>query len=366
MSQRLLAGVVAGILGTIMTLTCGFAALMGGGTASACSLPSLPSDPPSSSTSVYDREQTANARTLIHTGAALSVPVRGWIIAVAVALAESGLRTLEHGDLAGPDSRGLFQQRAAWGPLRERTDPAGSARLFYTGGHAGQPGLLDIPGWQHLPLAQVADAVQHSAHPDAYADHEDEATALVTTLGGQEAPADPGQNDPAGSDGCRDDGGDGLPAAADAGLPAGYTVPPGTPKPVAAAIDWALAQLGTPYHYGGDCTAAHGTVPAHQCDCSSLMQQAYRAGGITLARTTLDQVNAGKPVQDTSQVRPGDLVFIPGSLGTMRSPRHVGLYIGHGLIVHAPKTGDVIKVVANSTWTPIAAIRRIVEAPLLH
>ena len=76
-------------------------------------------------------------------------------------------------------------------------------------------------------------------------------------------------------------GGDG---AHDAALPlsAGFTLSADTPPPVVTAIGWALAQLGTPYTFGGDCTAPHSDIPAHQCDCSSLMQQAYRAGGIRL------------------------------------------------------------------------------------
>jgi cell wall-associated NlpC family hydrolase len=360
MSQRLLAGIVTAVIAAIMTLTCGFAALIGGATGGACALPAVPGDRQALAGFAYDGEQVANAHAIIGTGAGLDVPVSGWIIAVAVALQESGLRALEHGDLSGPDSRGLFQQRAAWGPLRERMDPAGSARLFYTGGHAGQPGLLDIPGWQDLPLAQAANAVQHSAHPGAYAGHEHEATALVTTLATQDGPGRAKPRGRGGKGGCLDEG-DGLAPAADAGLPAGYTLPQRTPKAVAVAVTWALAQRGTPYSYGGDCTAAHGNLAAHHCDCSSLLQMAYRAAGVHLPRTTLEQVHAGTPVPDQSQLRPGDLVFIPGSHGSIDSPRHVGMYLGHGLIVHAPKTGDVVKVAALSTWSPIASIRRVVE-----
>ena len=44
--------------------------------------------------------------------------------------------------------------------------------------------------------------------------------------------------------------------------------------------------MGTPYSFGGDCTNPHGGDPAHQCDCSSLIQQAYKAAGISLPRTS--------------------------------------------------------------------------------
>ncbi|MEU0558466.1 C40 family peptidase [Dactylosporangium sp. NPDC006015] len=159
------------------------------------------------------------------------------------------------------------------------------------------------------------------------------------------------------------DGGDGLPPDVAASLPVGFTLPAGTPPPVVTAIGWALAQVGTPYTFGGDCTAAHSGVPWRQCDCSSLMQQAYRASGITIPRTTHDQVHAGTAVPDADALRPGDLILIPGSGGTRTDPGHVGMFIGSGLIVQAPKTGDVVKVSKLSGWvSQIAAIRRIVPS----
>ena len=128
-------------------------------------------------------------------------------------------------------------------------------------------------------------------------------------------------------------------------------------------IGWALAQLGTPYTYGGDCTAAHSGTPRRQCDCSSLMQQAYRAAGVTIGRTTRDQVNEGTPVPGAAQLHPGDLILIPGSDGTRSDPRHVGMFIGSDLIVQAPKTGDVVRISKLSGWAnQVAAIRRIVPS----
>ncbi len=53
--------------------------------------------------------------------------------------------------------------------------------------------------------------------------------------------------------------------------PSGFSLPRDTPPAVTAAIMWAFAQLGTPYSFGGDCTAAHSGDPAQQCDCSSLV-----------------------------------------------------------------------------------------------
>jgi cell wall-associated NlpC family hydrolase len=93
------------------------------------------------------------------------------------------------------------------------------------------------------------------------------------------------------------------------------------------------------------------------------MQQAYRAAGITIPRVTTDQVGAGTSVPGPADLRPGEMIFIAGSNGTREHPRHVGMFIGSGLIVQAPKTGDVVKISKLSGWlNQIAAIRRIVPS----
>jgi cell wall-associated NlpC family hydrolase len=126
-------------------------------------------------------------------------------------------------------------------------------------------------------------------------------------------------------------------------IPAHFTLPPGTPEPALTAITWALAQLGTPYHLDGDCTAAHSGDPAHECDCSSLVQQAYRAAGLTLPRTADEQSRVGQPI-DPAAIQSGDLIFIPGSDGTRTHPGHVGMYIGQQYIIEAPHTGAEVRI----------------------
>jgi cell wall-associated NlpC family hydrolase len=77
-------------------------------------------------------------------------------------------------------------------------------------------------------------------------------------------------------------------------------------------------------------------------DCSGLVQWAvYQAshGRITLPRVAHDQVQRGKPVTRTS-MRPGDLIGFDHGQGIT----HIGIYIGHGQMVHAPQTGDVVKI----------------------
>ena len=75
--------------------------------------------------------------------------------------------------------------------------------------------------------------------------------------------------------------------------------------------------------------------PIQQFDCSFLVQYCYKKVGVNLPRTTHDQINCGKPVSQ-KDLRIGDLVF--------PNPGHVGLYIGSGKMIHAPKNGDPIKI----------------------
>jgi cell wall-associated NlpC family hydrolase len=140
-------------------------------------------------------------------------------------------------------------------------------------------------------------------------------------------------------------------------VPDEYEIPKGAPRAVREAIAWALAQLGTPYQWGGSCTDPHGSNLMGRCDCSSLMQQSYAAGGIELSRTTYTQVREGAEVP-VAEVKPGDLLFT--ELG-VDGPGHVGMYIGSGLVIHAPKTGDVVRLAAFESWRPqVITVRRIV------
>lgn len=309
-------------------------------------------DPGGSPLTVADLKpvQVGNARLIYTVGVQRQLPVRAAIIAIATSLQEAKLFNAE--TATDHDSLGLFQQRPSqgWGTPAQILDPVHASNAFYD--H-----LANIAGWQNMSVTEAAQAVQRSAYPDAYAKWETLATQLVAQFA-TEQPADP--TSATGDAGCGDDG-DGQPTGADVDLPNGVTLPAGTPTTVVTAIAWALSQRGTPYHFGGDCTNPHAGVPAHECDCSSLMQQAYRAAGIGLPRTTLDQAHVGAAVTSLTALAPGDLVFIPGSDGTRAVPRHVGMYIGNGLIVQAPHTGDVVKISTLASWqSQISIIRRIV------
>ncbi|MEU9294847.1 NlpC/P60 family protein [Streptomyces sp. NPDC048266] len=328
-------------------------AILDGGDKGSISVPGL--DDPA--------EQVPNAKTIQATGVAMNIPARGQVVALATALQESGLRNLAYGDR---DSLGLFQQRPSmgWGTANEILDPVHASTKFYEG-------LRKVSGWQSLSITQAAQAVQRSGFPEAYAKWEPLATALQKAIepllpkagGASPAPspsgsAGTGSPVPGIAGGCSAEGGGTdfgtIPPGAP---PAEYKIPANAPREVQTAIRWALGQLGTPYQWGGTCTNSHGKDAMGRCDCSSLMQQAYKAAGVTLTRTTHTQVKEGKAVS-VDALQPGDLLFTEG---TAAVPEHVGMAIGQGLIVHAPRTGDVVRITTLASWKPrILAARRVV------
>jgi hypothetical protein len=110
-----------------------------------------------------------------------------------------------------------------------------------------------------------------------------------------------------------DTGGDGRPDNDNGGIPAGYVMPSNAQQ--AAAVSFALAQLGKPYVFGAQGPDAY--------DCSGLVMAAWAHAGITIPRVTNDQVHTGTGVYSLDAMQPGDLVFIPGADGTMANPGHV-------------------------------------------
>ncbi|WP_207232232.1 C40 family peptidase [Micromonospora kangleipakensis] len=109
------------------------------------------------------------------------------------------------------------------------------------------------------------------------------------------------------------------------------------------AIRVACQQVGDPYVWGA-------TGP-NSFDCSGLTQYAYKAAGIYLTHFTGAQWNEGRAVS-RSDARPGDLVFFYSDL------HHVGLYLGNGLMVHAPRTGKPVQV-TQVNYMPVAGYRRV-------
>ncbi|MFD3580899.1 C40 family peptidase [Streptomyces sp. NPDC058683] len=302
-------------------------------------------------------EQVPNAATIVATGLSLDVPKKGQIIALATAMQESRLRNLNYGDR---DSLGLFQQRPSqgWGSAQQIRDPVYASEQFYE--H-----LIKVDGWQQMTVTQAAQAVQKSGLPDAYAQWENLATvlqeAIVQTFpgGGNDTDgkgADQSKQPSPGTSGCTPgEDGSGFGRIPEGSVPKGYKIPQDADPKARAAIEWAMQQLGTLYQWGGSCKNAHGPDPMGRCDCSSLMQQAYAHAGVTLTRTTYTQVNEGKAVPP-AQLKPGDLIF---SRGTAARPEHVGMYLGSGLAIEAPRTGKPVRITALANWDILAA-RRVI------
>jgi hypothetical protein len=126
-------------------------------------------------------EQAENASIIAAVAQRRGLPARAVSIALATAIQESKLQNLEGGDR---DSVGIFQQRPSqgWGAPRQLRDPYYAANAFYDA-------LVQVDGYEQMPITQAAQAVQRSAFPDAYADHEADGRVIASALSGYSAAA---------------------------------------------------------------------------------------------------------------------------------------------------------------------------------
>lgn len=289
----------------------------------------LPSGSPLPDGSTLNAQQFANASIIVAVAQQMGATTRGAVDAVTASFTESRLVNVPGGD---QDSLGLFQQRPSqgWGTPAQILDPIFATTQFFD--H-----LLGVPGWQSLSPAEAAQAVEGSAFPDRYQAWVQPATQLVAGLSGSGA--------------CTNADATSQVAVA---LPAGFSLPAGTPLPVIAAIQFAVAQLGKPYVWGA--------IGPSGYDCSGLTMQAYAAAGVLLPRTTFNQVFAGQSVFALSQLAPGDLLFTLGAdPGPGGAPGHVGMYIGADIVIDAPHTGANVELTNVSGWAPqLVAIRRLI------
>jgi peptidoglycan DL-endopeptidase CwlO len=261
---------------------------------------------------------------------------------VMVALAESGLTNVDHGDR---DSLGLFQQRANWGDAAQRMDPVWATTAFLTAPRLGL--LVKVPGWAHVDPWVAAQRTQvsawdgHTAQEDGLAPARDALTGQVVAPDGYGFGANyEAQYAKASS----------IVAAVDAattklrcgqvtgaqppgdpsrhGLPASYDLATiGASPAEARAVTFALSQLDKPYVFGAAGPNAY--------DCSGLTLAAWAHVGVTLPHLAAAQLDAGTPVASPAGLSPGDLILAPGADGTLVAPGHVGMYIGRGLVVDA-------------------------------
>lgn len=280
---------------------------------------------------MLSESQTVVAKSYIAVGRARSVPDAGIVIALMMALQESGLQMLANplvpeslqfphaGVGSDHDSIGSAQQRpsAGWGTVDELMQPAYNAEAFYGGpqgpNHGSPQGLLDIPGWQQMDKGAAVQAVQRSAFPERYARWRPDAEAILAGLGASTAPAT-----------C-------SPEGSGASQPA---LPSDLSQIRREILAYAQEGVGGAYVWGGTVFKAW--------DCSGYVQWVYGKAGITLPRT--EQWTAGTP---TRNPQPGDLVVQnpdgPNHWG------HVGIYAGNGMMFSAlnPVVGTLLHPV---TW----------------
>jgi hypothetical protein len=151
-------------------------------TALATEVASTTSTTPTGAVAGYSGVQLDNAKAIIGAGQRMGLSLRDQAIGVMTAMGESSLKVVDHGDKAGPDSRGLFQQRdnGAWGTLAQRMDPTASATSFFTA-------LGRVSGRDGMSPTQVAHAVQRNADPNHYTKYWDKAVAVVSSITGASA-----------------------------------------------------------------------------------------------------------------------------------------------------------------------------------
>ncbi|MGH3673144.1 MAG: C40 family peptidase [Pseudonocardiaceae bacterium] len=303
--------------------------------------------PPGAAVAGFAGRQLVNAGLVVAVGKQLRLPQRALVVATAVAMAESHLQVLANAGVpesvalpheglgADHDSVGLFQQRASWGPVAQRMDPQGAARLFY-----GR--LVTVGGWEAMPLTLAAQRVQASAFPDGYARWEQPANAVVGSVQG--IACGPGVG---------------------VGPPGQRVSLPGNPR-AEVVINAALAQVGVPYAWGGG--DAHGPTRGISdgggaadragdrnkvgFDCSGLALYAYAQIGVAVPHQTQTIWAAFQPaITDRAAIQPGDLILLSDN-GRGSGTHHVAIYLGGGLVVEAPQSGALVRVTSDIWHSP--------------
>ena len=237
------------------------------------------------------------------------------------------------------DSLGLFQQRPGWGTAAQRMDAIESTQLFVDA-------LLRVSGWQSMTPWYAAQSVQRSAftgRPSGsnggssvvggnYLHQTSRAAAILASV-----------DDTTGTLDCGGAPSDALTPGGPGshGLPAGFTLPASTSPQARMAVAFALAQLGKPYLWGGngpgsfDCS---GTDPTGVAPSRCRRRPSGRSAAARRRRGSHRRVSRRRPRHD------------PRATGTLAAPGHVGMYIGQGLVVNAPRTGDVVRVVSYKSF----------------
>lgn len=291
-------------------------------------------------------EQVVNAAHIIKAGQAMQLDAKTITIGVMTAMGESSLINIDHGDNAGPDSRGLFQQRdnGAWGSYADRMNPTTAATNFYKA-------LIRVPNYLQLEPTIAAHRAQGNADPNHYRPLWGDAVTMVATL-----TEDPSllATLPAGGylNGC--DTITDLPGIGD-----------GTGAAIVAAAEH---YIGTPYSWGGGdingpstgiyTSASLDGSNTLGFDCSGLtMFAVHRGVGTTIPRNSNAQHQDPRAVRiDPEQIQPGDLIAFSDT-GVVGTYDHIGIYAGDNEMIHSPKPGKAVERISlkgyysNKQWT---------------
>jgi cell wall-associated NlpC family hydrolase len=294
-----------------------------------------------------DAEQVTNAAIISNEAKAMGIPPEGVVIALMTGLQESSLFNLPNGNvpasLTNPNAQwgtytpqnppnnygslGVFQQRASWGTVNERLTVSYAASQFF---HH----MLGVKNWQTKSPGNVAQKVQVSAYPSAYAPWQAGASTLA---------------------------GDVLGIKCSAGVSTANLT--GVAKTVVTTASQFIGN--TPYVWGGGTSlgpssgvSGQGAVgPAGYAgkpgfDCSGLVLYAFSKAGITLPHYSglggqYSIVKASSTfTTNISQLKPGYIVFFvgQGDGGSVANPGHVGIYIGGGKMINAPAAGQLVSI----------------------
>lgn len=324
--------------------------------------PGVPDQPGPPATGSIAHQQDTNATAIAKVVDDLGLGGHVTLIAVTAADGESDLINLDHGDSAGPDSRGLFQQRTGWGTEAQRMTPEYATRSFLLGpkhdGKAhgpGSTGLVAIKGWQQMSISAAIHAVQGNADPNHYTQYVPRAEQIAGRA--KIDLSKPAKNGNTKDPGSTDEPGDIC----------GGNVNPGSLAAKAIAAE--KAKLGTPYSLGGGTPqgpTVGNTSPAGW-DCSSYVQMAFwqaSGGKINLPRTTYEQVDSPLVVPvPIDKIKPGDLIFVQTE-GPAAGWSHVVLYIGAGKIIEEPHTREVSRIMPLSEYSGMPQTARRVTGKI--
>ncbi len=179
------AAVAVGVFLMPIFLVLGIVVFLGGAPATAagsCDAPAASTDASKTAGKVagFSGKQLENAAAIMKAAKDLSLPAAAQLLGVQAAIGESTLNILDYGDVAGPDSRGLFQQRdnGAWGTLAERMNATASATNFFKA-------LQKVDGWEQLEPSTAIHRVQRNDNPNHYTQFRAQAAEVVKALGGE-------------------------------------------------------------------------------------------------------------------------------------------------------------------------------------